>query len=69
VSGTELVRALERAGYGRGRQRGSHVALRAPDGQMAIVPLHHPLKKGTLADILDRAGWSADDLKRWLGRR
>jgi hypothetical protein len=35
---------------------------------MAIVPLHHPLKKGTLVDILDRAGWSVDDLKRWLGR-
>jgi predicted RNA binding protein YcfA (HicA-like mRNA interferase family) len=42
VSASRLIRALEHLGYGVIRQKGSHVT----------VPLHNPLKTGTLHGIL-----------------
>jgi predicted RNA binding protein YcfA (HicA-like mRNA interferase family) len=54
VSGDRLIRALARLGYGVIRQKGSHVRLRheGPPVHMMTVPLHNPLKIGTLHDIL-----------------
>jgi predicted RNA binding protein YcfA (HicA-like mRNA interferase family) len=65
VSGARLVRALERAGWTRVRQRGSHVRLQQ-GGRHVSVPMHDPVKRGTLAQILDDIGMSADDLRRLL---
>lgn len=68
VTGAELVRALERAGFVVTRRRGSHVQLRreSPDGTVATfpVPVHagKTIKKGTLRGILRKAGLSAEDL-------
>ena len=54
VSGDRLVRALEGIGYEVIRQKGSHVRLRheGPPAHMVTVPLHSPLKIGTLHGIL-----------------
>ena len=54
VSGDRVIRALERLGYRVIRQRGSHVRLRheGPPVHMITVPLHNPLKTGTLRGIL-----------------
>ena len=54
VSGERLIRALERLGYGVIRQKGSHVRLRheGPPAHAITVPLHNPLKTGTLHGIL-----------------
>ena len=54
VSGDKLNRALERLGYEVVRQKGSHVRLRhpGPPVHMITVPLHDPLKTGTLSGIL-----------------
>ena len=52
VSGADLVRALERAGFVRVSQRGSHVKVRHADGQAAIVPMHREVAPGTLRSIL-----------------
>jgi predicted RNA binding protein YcfA (HicA-like mRNA interferase family) len=54
ISGAELVRALGRAGYAATRQRGSHVTLTTQRfGEHHVtVPLHSPMKIGTLASIL-----------------
>ncbi len=54
VSGERLIRALERLGYGAIRQQGSHVRLRheGPPAHSVTVPLHDPLKTGTLYAIL-----------------
>jgi predicted RNA binding protein YcfA (HicA-like mRNA interferase family) len=51
VSGAETIRALERLGFERIRQRGNHVILKkqAPDGESGcVVPLHRELAIGTL---------------------
>ena len=54
IAGDRVVRALERLGYGVIRQRGSHVMLRhvGPPVHTITVPLHNPLKTGTLHGIL-----------------
>lgn len=54
VSGDRVVRALERLGYAVIRQKGSHVRLRheGPPVHTITVPLHDPLKTGTLHGIL-----------------
>jgi predicted RNA binding protein YcfA (HicA-like mRNA interferase family) len=54
VSADRLIHALERLGYGVIRQKGSHVRLRheGPPLHTITVPLHNPLKTGTLHGIL-----------------
>ena len=54
VSADRLIRALGRLGYGVIRQKGNHVRLRhqGPPVHLVTVPLHTPLKTGTLHGIL-----------------
>ncbi len=54
VSGDRLVTALQRLGYQVIRQKGSHIRLRheGPPTHTVTVPLHSPLKTGTLHSIL-----------------
>jgi predicted RNA binding protein YcfA (HicA-like mRNA interferase family) len=54
VSADRVIRALERLGYVQVRQKGSHIRLRH-DGlpvHNISVPMHNPLKSGTLHGIL-----------------
>ena len=61
VSGADTVRALEKLGFRRVRQRGSHVVLRRDDA-VTVVPLHRrDLAIGTLHSILQQAGVTADE--------
>jgi predicted RNA binding protein YcfA (HicA-like mRNA interferase family) len=58
VSGGQAIRALEKLGFVKVRQRGSHVVLRmrAEKGDRGcVVPLHQELKIGTLRGILRQA--------------
>jgi predicted RNA binding protein YcfA (HicA-like mRNA interferase family) len=54
VSADRLIRALERLGYNVIRQKGSHLRLfhEGPRVHSISVPLHNPLKTGTLHGIL-----------------
>ena len=54
VSADRVIHALERLGYVAIRQKGSHVRLRhdGPPAHTITVPMHNPLKTGTLHDIL-----------------
>jgi predicted RNA binding protein YcfA (HicA-like mRNA interferase family) len=55
VSADHLIRVLERLGYQVIRQKGSHVRLRhdGPPAHLVTVPMHNPLKTGTLQGILN----------------
>ena len=54
TSGAVIVKALERLGFAKIRQSGSHVILRrGPKG--CVVPMHSEVKVGTLAGILRQA--------------
>ena len=64
VSGEEAIKALERLGFRRVRQRGSHVILKksTPGGDVGcVVPLHRQLKVGTLHGILKLAKVEIED--------
>jgi predicted RNA binding protein YcfA (HicA-like mRNA interferase family) len=54
LSGAVLIKALRKLGYQTTRQTGSHVRLTTQqNGEHHItVPLHDPLRAGTLAGIL-----------------
>ncbi len=54
LSGAQLIKALEDLGYQTTRQAGSHVRLTclARGEHHLTVPLHDPLRVGTLAAIL-----------------
>jgi predicted RNA binding protein YcfA (HicA-like mRNA interferase family) len=51
---TELVRALQRLGFERVRQKGSHLYLRHLDGRATVVPMHkgEDVPPGLLRSIL-----------------
>ncbi len=66
VSGEEAIRSLERLGFKRIRQRGSHVVLKKQTSQGEVgwvVPLHKELAIGTLRGILKQAGVSPDEFE------
>jgi predicted RNA binding protein YcfA (HicA-like mRNA interferase family) len=54
LSGQEIVNGLRRVGYDPVRQRGDHVYMTTKrNGEHHVaIPLHHPVKIGTLGSIL-----------------
>ena len=65
TSGAAIVKALERLGFAKIRQSGSHVILRrGPKG--CVVPMHGEVKVGTLAGILRQADISPDEFTNAL---
>jgi predicted RNA binding protein YcfA (HicA-like mRNA interferase family) len=71
VPGTEVAKALERAGFAVVRVSGSHHVLRHSDGRVVVVPVHpgKDMAKGTLRSILRLAGITDDELRRLLSSR
>ena len=67
VSGAEAQRALERLGFIKLRQSGSHVVMRR-DAKGCVVPMHSELKVGTLAGVLRQADVSPEDFIEALRR-
>jgi predicted RNA binding protein YcfA (HicA-like mRNA interferase family) len=64
ISGAEAIRVLERLGFARVRQRGSHVVLKRSGKDKStgcVVPLHAELATGTLRGILKQAGVTIDE--------
>jgi len=62
MSGKEVVKALQRAGFYAKRRKGSHIILRrdSPFAQV-VVPDHKSVDTRTLASILDGADLSVED--------
>ena len=60
VSGAAVVRALERLGFAKIRQSGSHVIMRR-GSKGCVVPMHSEVKVGTLAGVLCQANISPDE--------
>jgi predicted RNA binding protein YcfA (HicA-like mRNA interferase family) len=57
VSGERAVRAFQKAGWIKDRQRGSHVILIKPGNSASLsVPLHREVAPGTLRALIRAAG-------------
>jgi predicted RNA binding protein YcfA (HicA-like mRNA interferase family) len=67
LSGKEVVKALEKAGFYFKRQEGSHIVLRrdTPFAQV-VAPDHKSIDTGTLGNILDGVGLSTDKFIKLL---
>ena len=72
LTGAQMVRALTKFDYSPTRQTGSHVRLtcESPVQHHVTVPMHDPLRIGTLAAVLtavaDAHGLTRDELLQRL---
>ena len=63
VSGTKVVKALSKIGYGLDHQTGSHMILRHknPPYRRLTVPNHSEIAKGTLLAIIRQSGLTREE--------
>jgi predicted RNA binding protein YcfA (HicA-like mRNA interferase family) len=55
INGSEAVKALRRLGFESLRQTGSPHVMRREE-RTVVVPMHKPIKPGTLRGLLEQAG-------------
>ena len=62
LSGTEVVKTLEKLGWEFSRQSGSHMVL-TKEGEMATlsIPKHKQIAKGTLRSLLRAANLTVEE--------
>ncbi|WP_234993658.1 type II toxin-antitoxin system HicA family toxin [Methanohalophilus portucalensis] len=65
ISGQKAIKTLVKLGFVVVRQKGSHVFLQR-ENDTVTVPLHNPLKKGTLKSILRQSNVTMDEFLRVL---
>lgn len=63
ISGRRMCKLLEKVGFLKIHQTGSHVRFKHPDGRMTVVPVHgdEELGKGLLNEILKQCKISRDE--------
>ncbi len=62
VSGSDVVRALQKLGFTVRRQQGSHIILRRDEPfAQTVVPNHRQIDRGTLRAILRQSEVSAEE--------
>jgi len=64
MSGKDIIAQLEKRGFVRIRQKGSHVILKRETGDataMCVIPLHDELAVGTIRGILRQARISPEE--------
>jgi predicted RNA binding protein YcfA (HicA-like mRNA interferase family) len=69
LSGEEMIRSLEKLGFQRALQRGSHVILKKQTSKGdigCVVPLHKELAIGTLHGILKQANLRVEEFIEYL---
>jgi predicted RNA binding protein YcfA (HicA-like mRNA interferase family) len=67
IAGTQIIKALKQIGFDHIRTKGSHAILRnLINGKGVTVPLHDPVKRGTLAAILRQVGTDAETFLKLL---
>ncbi|GAB5045972.1 type II toxin-antitoxin system HicA family toxin [Thermodesulfovibrio sp. TK110] len=64
----ELIRVIEKLGFKKIRQSGSHAVFFHSDGKWTTVPIHKgkDVAKGTLRKILKDLGISYEEFKKLL---
>ena len=69
LTGEELIKILERMGFEKVRQKGSHVRLKHPDGRVTTVPIHkgRDIPKGLLRKIIrEDLGLTVDEFLKFI---
>ena len=67
LSGNQVIKALNKAGFYIKRHKGSHMVLRRDDPfAQVVVPDHKSIDTGTLDSILDGANLSVEEFIRLI---
>ena len=68
ISGRDVVKALQKIGYEKDRQRESHIVLRQKSypHRRIVIPDHSEIAKGTLRAIIHQIGLTLDDFVQLL---
>ena len=69
VSGSDVIKMLEKEGFLVVRQRGSHVSLHKKVNDktlLVVVPMKKEIKKGTLLSIIKQAGMTREEFIKRL---
>ena len=67
LSGRGCIKVLEKVGFYKKRQSGSHIVLRRDEPfTQVVVPDHEELDRGTLRAIIRQAGLGKDDFLKLL---
>ena len=63
LSGAEIVRLLQRAGFEPHHRKGSHVTMkeRASPFRRVVVPMHDQVRRGTLRAIIRDTGLTVEE--------
>ena len=72
LTGEELIKILERMGFEKVRQKGSHVRLKHPDGRVTTVPIHkgRDIPKGLLRKIIrEDLGLTVDEFLKFMNMK
>ena len=68
LSSKEIVKALQKAGFEKVSQKGSHSKYKkeGSPSRIVIVPMHKEIAKGTLKSILEQANIELEDFLKLL---
>jgi predicted RNA binding protein YcfA (HicA-like mRNA interferase family) len=66
LSGREICKALEKLGYVKVRQRGSHIRLKCPGRKSVTVPNYKEVSRGLLRKILRDAEITVEEFLKLL---
>ena len=61
LSGRQVLKALERLGFGEVHRKGSHVKMKHSDGRVIVFPFHDEINRYTLRGALRDADVSEDE--------
>ncbi len=65
LSGRQVVRAFEEAGWRQDRQRGSHVVMLKQGSNVSLsIPQHRVVAPGTLRALIRLAGMTVDEFRQ-----
>jgi predicted RNA binding protein YcfA (HicA-like mRNA interferase family) len=64
----KVIQILERLGFKKIRQRGSHVFFRHPDGRTTIIPIHkgEEIGRGLLQEIIKDTKLTKEEFLKYL---
>lgn len=68
VKARQLLKTLQRLGFYKHHQAGSHIQLKHPDGRRTTVPYHptQEIRRGTLKAIIDDLDMTVEEFIKAL---
>jgi predicted RNA binding protein YcfA (HicA-like mRNA interferase family) len=66
LSGKQLIKILEKVGYRKIRQRGSHIRLGCPDRKSVTVPDYRTIDRSLLRKIIRDTELTAEEFRKLL---